>query len=61
MKFNYNFIGGGWNQEQADSKQEAIKKAKERWDKCGIVSDVDESSFRIATDEETENLMGLFY
>ena len=59
-KFNYNFTSGGWNQEQANTKQEAIKQAKKRW--AGIDDlIVDENSFRVATEEETDNLMGLFY
>lgn len=59
-KFNYNFVDGGWNQEQANTKAEAIAQAKKRWsDSKSLV--VDETSFRIATDEETTQLMGLFY
>ena len=60
-KFNYNFTSGGWNQEQANTKSEAIAQAKKRWSECGSNLKVDEQSFRIATDEETKNLMGLFY
>lgn len=60
MKFNYSFTDGGWNQEQADTKQEAIQQAKQRWADCETL-EVDENSFRVATEEETDNLMGLFH
>ena len=59
-KYNYNFISGGWNQEQANSKEEAIAQAKKRWQGVSKLK-VNEKSFRIATEEETQNLMGLFH
>ena len=59
-KYNYNFISGGWNQEQANSKEEAIAQAKKRWQGVSKLI-VNEKSFRIATEEETQNLMGLFH
>ena len=58
-KYNYNFISGGWNQEQANSKEEAIAQAKKRWQGVSKLI-VNEKSFRIDTEEETQNLMGLF-
>lgn len=59
-KYNYNFIDGGWNQEQANTKQEAIAQAKKRWADCpNLIIDV--NSFRVATDQETDALMSLFH
>ena len=60
MKFNYSFTDGGWNQEQANTEQEAIEQAKQRWADSETLT-VDENSFRVATEEETDFLMGLFY
>jgi hypothetical protein len=60
QQYFYNFVGGGWNSEWADNKKEAITAAKKRW-KGSKSLVVDESSFRISTDEQAETLASLFY
>ena len=56
-EWNYNFVGGGWNTAFGKHKEEAITYAKNRFPDMNT----DETSFRIATNEETKKLLSLFY
>jgi hypothetical protein len=57
-KWNFYFVGGGWNYVLAKSKDVAIARAKKEYSK---VDKVDEKSVRLATEEDTKALMSLFY
>lgn len=57
-EYTYNFIGGGWNTEWANTKRQAIAQARKRW---GTNHELDENSFRISTKDEMKNLLSLFY
>jgi hypothetical protein len=58
QEYYYNFKSGGFNSEYATSLEEAIIQAKNRWSDS---DDVDETSFRILTEDEEKNLMNNFY
>lgn len=64
-EYLYNFVGGGWNSEFAQTKSQAIKQAKARWEGATQSGnphlEVDPNSFRISTKEDYRNLMSLFY
>ena len=55
-EFTFGFQGSGWNTMYAKTKDVAITRAKKLY---GVR--VDETTFRIATAEETRNLLSLFY
>jgi hypothetical protein len=57
-EYIYNFTDGGWNTEFATSKSSAINAAKKRWN--GTTLQVDVKSFRVKSEPEYGNLMGLF-
>jgi hypothetical protein len=59
QEYTYNFKGGGFNSEYATSLEEAIIQAKNRWSHTNLV--VDETSFRILTEDEERKLMNNFY
>ena len=58
--WNFGFEGGGWNSNVAKTKEESIKKAKKMYN-ASKHTQVSETSFRVATDRDTANLMSLFY
>lgn len=55
----FNFTGGGWNSVFAYTKEEAIELAKAKYNDAH--SQVDESSFRIPSKEEYDNLLRMFW
>jgi hypothetical protein len=59
-QYTYNFVGGGWNTEWAKTRRGAIAQAKKRWKNSKVGSEVDESTFRLSTDKEINELMSLF-
>ncbi len=59
-EFTFNFESSGWNTIWAKTKKGAIKAAKERY-KDSPMLNPDEKSFRIASAQETEQLMSLFW
>ena len=58
--WNFNFEGGGWNSNYAKTKEESYKMAKKEYkgSKNCVPS---ESTFRVATEMDTQNLLSLFY
>jgi len=58
--WNFNFEGGGWNSNVAKTKEESIKKAKKEYN-ASKHTQVNENSFRVATDADTRNLLLMFY
>ncbi len=58
--WNFNFEGGGWNTNVAKTKEESIKKAKKEY-KGSKHTVVSETSFRVATERDTQNLLSMFY
>tara|TARA_R110000796_G_scaffold34373_4_gene88857 strand:- start:6656 stop:6997 length:342 start_codon:yes stop_codon:yes gene_type:complete len=58
-EFTFGFQGSGWNTMYAKTKDVAIARAKKLYNSKN--SKVDDTSFRIATDEETQGLLSLFY
>jgi len=58
--WNFNFEGGGWNSNNAKTKEKAIRLAKKeyRGSKNTIVN---ESTFRVATEADTKMLLSSFY
>lgn len=58
QEYIYNFVGGGWNSEEAYSVEEAIYQAKIRWEESPTLI-VDETTFRISTEEEYFALLSL--
>ena len=58
--WNFNFEGGGWNSNYAKTKEESYKMAKKEYkgSKNCVPS---ESTFRVATEVDTQNLLSLFY
>jgi hypothetical protein len=58
--WNFNFEGGGWNSNYAKTKEESIKMAKKEY-KGSKYTVVNESTFRVATEADTRNLLSLFY
>lgn len=59
-QYTYNFVGGGWNTEWAKTRRGAIAQAKKRWKNFKVTGEVDESTFRLSTDKEINELMSLF-
>ena len=59
-EYLYNFVGGGWNSEFAKTKRGAIAQAKKRWAGNSNLQ-VIETSFRVSTPRDYQNLMSLFY
>lgn len=58
--WNFNFQSGGWNSVVAKTKEEAIKRAKKEYGKSKYTQ-VLETSFRVATERDTQALLSLFY
>ena len=58
--WNFNFQVSGWNSVVAKTKEEAIKLAKKEYGKSKHTQ-VQESSFRVATERDTQALLSLFY
>lgn len=58
--WNFNFGCGGWNSNQAKTREESIKMAKKEY-KGSKNLEVLESSFRVATEADTQALLSLFY
>ena len=58
QEYLYNFKSGGWNSEYATNIEEAIIQAKKRWSNP---DDVDETSFRVSTNEDYQRCMSLFH
>ena len=58
--WNFNFVGGGWNSNQAKTREESFKMAKKEY-KGSKNLKVVESSFRVATEADTQALLSLFY
>ena len=58
--WNFNFEGGGWNSNVAKTKEESYKMALKEYkgSKNCVPS---ESTFRVATEMDTQNLLSLFY
>jgi hypothetical protein len=58
--WNFNFEGGGWNSNYAKTKEESYKMALKEYkgSKNCVPS---ESTFRVATEADTRNLLSLFY
>jgi hypothetical protein len=54
----YSFTDGGWNSEYAHSVEEAIFQAKTRWSESPKL-EVDETTFRVSTNEEYYGLLCL--
>ena len=57
--WNFNFKSGGWNSTVAVTKQEAIENSIKEYEES--LSDIDEYTFRVATSEDTKQLLSLFY
>jgi hypothetical protein len=57
--WNFNFVSGGWNSITAKSKDVAIKRASKKYN-CKV-SKVDDKTFRVATEADTNHLLSLFY
>jgi hypothetical protein len=58
--WNFNFHGGGWNSNQAVTRQACIQLAKAEY-KGNKNLRIDETSVRVATDSDTQSLLSLFY
>lgn len=58
--YNFNFVGGGWNQIHATSKDEAIQLAMAKYADDDICTP-DPDTFRLETQEDTDALMSMFY
>lgn len=58
--WNFNFEGGGWNSNVAKTMEESIKMAKKEY-KGSKHTIVNEETFRVATERDTQNLLSLFY
>ena len=58
--WNFNFIGGGWNSNYAKTKEEALKMAKKEY-KGSLNCVPDSSTFRVATEADTQLLLSTFY
>lgn len=56
----YNFKSGGFNSSTGADKEQAIKKAKERWGNTTSLV-IDEDTFRLSTPDEEKHLLSLFY
>lgn len=72
--WNFNFVGGGWNSVSARTKEEAIEIAKEQYNETeqryhckenggGAIPlmKVNEKTFRVATEADTNACLSLFY
>ena len=73
-EWNFNFTSGGWNTVYAQDKEQAIRIAKEQYNETVHryhssenggskipLTEVDESTFRVATEADTKALLSLFY
>ena len=60
QEYLYNFVGGGWNSEYAHSVEEAILQAKNRWSDSSN-SEIDETSFRVSSNDDYNALIRLAY
>ena len=58
--WNFNFVSGGWNSNQAKTREESLKMAKREYKNSPNLQ-VIESSFRVATEADTKALLSLFY
>ena len=58
--WNFNFEGGGWNSNRAKTMEESIKMAKKEY-KGSKHTIVNEGTFRVATERDTQALLSLFY
>ena len=58
--WNFNFEGGGWNSNQAVTREAAIQLAKKEY-KGSKNLQVQEDSFRVATHSDTQRLLASFY
>ena len=58
-KYTFHFVSGGWNTEWAYTKAQAKKQAKERFKESTL--EVDMNSFYIASEEQEQNLLSLFW
>ncbi len=58
-EYLFSFVGGGWNSVYASSERQAIKSALLAWK--DLQSEVDVDSFRLATKEETDQLLSTFW
>lgn len=58
--WNFNFEGGGWNSNCAKTMEESIKMAKKEY-KGSKYTIVNEGTFRVATEGDTQALLSLFY
>jgi hypothetical protein len=57
-EYLFNFVSGGWNSISANTKREAIKLAKKKYEDSK--SKVDEKSFRIKTKKDYDTMMRMF-
>jgi len=59
-EWTFNFSGGGFNTIYAVDKESAISRAKEIYADSEVHNPID-ATFRIATKQETMNLLSMFY
>ena len=59
-EYMYNFVGGGWNTEYAQTVEQAVKQAKARWTDSPNLQ-VDEKSFHVTNERELRSALSLFY